>query len=65
MGMVTPGVARALAQGQPLRTLAPLANASAEPGLFSATLAAAPASLELVEGRPPRCGSTTAASRGR
>jgi bilirubin oxidase len=53
MGMAAPpGAARALAQGQPLRALAPLANASAEAGLFSATLVAAPASLALVDGSP-------------
>ena len=42
----------ALAQGQPLRTLSPLANASAAAGQFSATLVAAPANAQLLDGRP-------------
>ena len=42
----------ALSQGQPLRTLTPLANESAAAGQFSATLEAAPASMQLLEGRP-------------
>ena len=46
-----PGPDAALAQGQPLRSLVPLANTAADPGRFAATLAAGPASLGLVEGR--------------
>ena len=45
-----PGAA-ALAQGQPLRSLVPLANTAVEPGRFAATLVAGPASVGLVEGR--------------
>ncbi|MGE0356454.1 MAG: multicopper oxidase family protein [Burkholderiales bacterium] len=46
------GPGLALATGQPLKALARLANASAEPGRFSATLTAAPASASLVEAGP-------------
>jgi bilirubin oxidase len=52
MGAAAPATARSLAPGQPLRTLAPLANAGGGPGLFSASLVASPASLALVEGAP-------------
>lgn len=45
------GFGVALAQDQPLRALAVLANASGEPGRFSASLVAAQASLALVDGR--------------
>jgi len=40
-----------LAEGQPLKSLATLANASAGAGQFSAALAAAPATANLVSGR--------------
>ena len=45
------GFGVSLAQDQPLRALAVLANASGEPGRFSASLVAAQASLALVDGR--------------
>jgi len=48
-GPVAQGAA-ALAQGQPLRALAPLANASAASGTLSAILTAAPSSIGLVPG---------------
>jgi bilirubin oxidase len=51
MGGPPPGSGTALAQGLPLKALVTLANASGEPGRFTATLTAAPASLSLVEGR--------------
>jgi bilirubin oxidase len=52
-GMMGPGTAPGggLAEGQSLKTLASLANASAAAGQFSAGLAARPASVELVSGR--------------
>ena len=44
------GTTPALAEGQPLRTLARLANTSTAPGVFEASLTAAPVDLELVQG---------------
>ncbi len=46
-----PAPGTALAQGSPLRPLSLLANANPAAGLFSASLAAAPASVALLEGR--------------
>jgi bilirubin oxidase len=51
MGAPNAGFGVSLSQGQPLKVLSKLANASSEPGRFSATVTAAPASLPLVEGR--------------
>ena len=44
------GTTPALAEGQPLRALARLVNTSTAPGVFEASLTAAPVDLELVPG---------------
>jgi len=49
-GAVPQGTTPALAEGQPLRSLARLVNTSTAPGVFAATLTAAPVDLELVSG---------------
>jgi bilirubin oxidase len=48
---MAPAHALALPQGAPLQSLSRLANRSAEPGLFEASLAAEPSSIEFVKGR--------------
>lgn len=47
-GSVPPGTTPALAEGQPLPSLAHLMNTSTAPGVFEAALMAAPVDLELV-----------------
>ena len=49
-GSVPQGTTPALTEGQPLRSLARLANTSTTPGVFEASLTAAPVDLELVSG---------------